>query len=326
MGNAGNIIAGNSGDGIYVFGASAQEVIVSRNMIGANRDTAAFPNGGSGIHMKYSLSKIVAKENVIAANGGDGVRIERNVVYFLDTTRPPIYQRPSDISITDNCIGCVRQGDTTGAHGGSGIFILNADSILIDRNRIFGTAKDGITVDDSTRMVTIVRNTIGPETSSITSQLIGRDGVHVSNAVEVWVGDPVLSSYSNTINFCKGYGLTAIDSAQDVFAFDNSMIDNALGGIALDDLSTYFDKGNFNDALDADHGSNDLQNTLEQTLGSTNPPRVHLSGSFKGTPNTPYIVDVYLGKSLPSGEEVNLCLRERNIGLREASISISLRL
>jgi parallel beta-helix repeat protein len=307
-GGAGNIVAGNKGGGIYVYGGGpagggTQDVVVSRNTIGANKDTIAFPNGGPGIYMKYNVAKITAKENLISANGGDGIRIERNVVRYLDTTRPPLFQRPSNITIKDNCIGCIRSGDTTGKHGGSGIFIFNADSIFIDNNTINGTAGDGITVtNDSTRVVEIVRNRIGP-VSGGSPLLIGGDGIRVSGAVNVTIGNALRSGDSNSISFCKGHGVSVADNAQKVFVYSNSFFNNELGGIGLDDLKKYFTDNKFSDALDADHGSNDLQNTIEQYSGSTQAPTLRLSGSFHGKPNKNYSADVYLANAMLGGIE-----------------------
>lgn len=298
---AGNIIAGNTGDGIYVFVASTKRVILSRNMIGVNKDSIAFPNGGDGVHMKYSVREILVRENTIGANGGHGINIERNVVYYLDTTRPPFFQRPSNITIRDNCIGCVRSGDTTGRHGGSGIFTLNADTIFIDRNLISGTAGDGIHLDDSTQFVEITRNKIGPATPDEAWRIIGGDGIQARGRMTsvVTVGKAISVEHGNEIRFAKGHGILVRDSAQMVAVYSTKFVDNELGGIALDNLNDYFNDGSFNDLLDADNGSNQWQNTIDQFSGFTNGPKMWVRGKFRGKPNTAYRCDVYLAKELP---------------------------
>lgn len=321
--STGNIVAGNTGAGIYVYAAGTKNVIVHSNIIGANKDTVAFPNGGHGIHMKYSLSDILAKENLIIANGGDGIRIECNVVKFLDTTIPPLVQRPSYIRIYDNCIGCGRKNDTLARHGGSGIFILSADTISVDSNAIMGAAGNGITLKNDTaafpiptRGIEITQNRIGPENGSAISQIIGGDGILVDRAYDVFIGP---SSYfigsdfyegdSNTIRFCQGHGIAMRNLTRRVTVSKNSFIDNMLGGIALDDLGAYFTNGNFNDEADLDFGSNGLQNTLNQFIGFTEGSTIYLSGTFQGKPDDTlfttryYSVEVYLAKVMPVGLE-----------------------
>lgn len=302
--NDGNIIAGNRGAGLYVFGAGTRRVIISRNNIGVNKDTVAFHNGGDGIHMKYSLRDIVAKENLIGADSGHGIRIERNVVIFLDTTRPPLFQRPSNIRIQDNCIGCVRSADTTGKHGGSGIYVLNADSISIHNNIISGTAGHGIHIDDSVQNVWITRNDIGPFIAE-NFLLVRGDGIHVRgrHTALVTIGSAAEPNDANYIADCLGHGISVQDSAQMVAVFANAFLGNQLGGIALDHLVDYFRDGAHNDFEDRDHGSNELQNTLEQFSGYTKDDRLYLSGSFNGKPNTAYRYDLYLAESLPPGQD-----------------------
>lgn len=299
-----NIIAGNRGNGVVISGGGpvgqgTKNVVVARNMIGANKDTVTFPNGGSGISVAYNVSDITVRNNLLPANGKDGIHLERNVVYFLDTTKPPIYQRPSGITIYGNCIGCGKRYDSTLWHGGSGIYTLNVEKVYIDSNIIFNTRSHGISINnDSTRNISIIRNWIGSDTAPFYKEIQG-DGIHISGAQDVRIGDILKPTEGNTLGFCKGYAVGVQDGAQRVSIVGNWMGDNTLGGIALDDLNNYFKSGAYNDNFDADSGSNMLQNTIDQTVGETTNNSIHIAGSFKGMPNTSYTVDAYLAKQLP---------------------------
>jgi parallel beta-helix repeat protein len=299
-GNNGNVIAGNLSHGIHVIGAAVKNVIVSRNYIGANRDTSLiFPNGGSGIILTHSLRDITIKENLISANKVHGVRIERNVVIFLDTTKPKLYQKPTNIFVRNNCIGCAGKNTKLGKHGGSGVSVLNADSIFIEKNVIIGADAHGIDIaNDSTKYIRIWKNRIGPQNANIDEQLIGENGINVSGAEDVLIGSQTNEADSNIIMNSKGFGLMVIDSAMKVYYLMNKMSDNRMGGIALDSLKEYFDKGKYNDVKDVDIGSNDIQNTFYLELADAKDDKAIIKGILNGKPNESFRIEMYLAKKL----------------------------
>ncbi len=300
VGNNGNIISGNKYHGINILGASTKNVIISKNYIGSNNDTSKiFPNDGSGVFITHSLKNIYIKDNIISANNEHGVRIERNVVYFLDTNKPNLYQKPSQIYVQNNCIGCVGQNNKVGKHGGSGISVLNAFDIFIDNNIIIGTTDHGIDIaNDSTRFITIRKNKIGPESYVDTVKFIGKNGININGAKDVSIGSPTNAQDSNIIMHSNGYGLMVKNSALRVYYYINKMYDNKNGGIALDSLKEYFDSGNYNDKMDADTGSNNLQNTFYMSVADAKNETVSLNGLLNGEPNKSYRIDVYLAKKL----------------------------
>ncbi len=293
-----NIIASNLGDGISISASKIKNVIVARNIIGTNKDTSlVFPNKGAGVFIKYDCSDITVKENLIAANDYNGVRIERNVVIFLDTTRPKLYQKPFNIYIKKNRIGCPEKIATMGKHGGSGVSIFNADWIYVEDNYITGTDSCGIDIaNDSTRYIRLKRNKIGPTNKEIKEMLISGDGIRVSGAKDVVIGDFFSPLDSNVIRYCKGYGLSVVDSAMLVNYYINSMLENERGGISLDDLNLYFTNGHFDDKFDEDTGSNGLQNTVNTSTAEAKNASIAISGKLEGVPNTVYKIFTYLSK------------------------------
>lgn len=78
---AGNLISGNGGNGIQLFGAGVSFNLIQGNYIGvASNGTSALPNAGIGIYVAGASSNtiggtIAGAGNLISANVGDGVQI-----------------------------------------------------------------------------------------------------------------------------------------------------------------------------------------------------------------------------------------------------------
>ncbi len=78
---AANLISGNTGNGIELFGAGASFNFIQGNYIGvASNGTSALPNTGIGIYIAGASSNtiggtIAGAGNLISANGNDGVQI-----------------------------------------------------------------------------------------------------------------------------------------------------------------------------------------------------------------------------------------------------------
>jgi parallel beta-helix repeat protein len=201
-----NIIAGNTGVGIGIGGANNEGTIITNNIIGTNKDKIiSFPNGNSGIALTYSLRNIQIADNYIAANNLHGISIVRNVVIFLDTTKPHLYQRPSNITIENNKL--------IGRFGGSGIYIFSADSIYIHDNIIENADGNGISIEnDTTKYIVITGNDIGQSVFGLEDKKINGHGVFISEASQVYIGEADLNNYSNVIKSCKGSGIYTVNA------------------------------------------------------------------------------------------------------------------
>jgi titin len=77
---AGNVIAANTGSGVYLSGAITSRNVIQGNLIGLDRaGTAALANGGDGVAVVNGASANTiggtapAARNVISGNGGEGV-------------------------------------------------------------------------------------------------------------------------------------------------------------------------------------------------------------------------------------------------------------
>jgi len=77
---AGNVIAGNAGDGIDVTGAGAVDTVIAGNAIGLAADLVTpMGNGGDGVYVSTGASRTsigVAAPNAIANSGIAGVRLD----------------------------------------------------------------------------------------------------------------------------------------------------------------------------------------------------------------------------------------------------------
>jgi len=77
---AGNVIAGNEGDGVLIDNAFADSNRVAGNWIGTNPAADGLGNSLSGVMIGAGDRNAVDGGNVIAYNGGDGVTVEETAL------------------------------------------------------------------------------------------------------------------------------------------------------------------------------------------------------------------------------------------------------
>lgn len=127
----GNVISGNSGDGISLFG----KAIIQDNYIGTTIDgTTGLGNGGHGIKINDGDGHVI-KGNVTSGNSASGI-------YLMNTT--------SNSTVQGNYIGTNAEGTVAIPNMEDGIAIEDADNNLIggtadgEENLISGNANEGI--------------------------------------------------------------------------------------------------------------------------------------------------------------------------------------
>ena len=141
---AGNVISGNDGNGITLIGWSG--AVIRGNFIGVDATgTLPLVNGGDGIAITGGSQNdiiggpMAGAGNVIAANGGDGIRLADNPNNVEDAQGNPSIS--SGIVIQGNKIGA----DVTGTHrignAGDGISIVTA--YFLPSNETIGGAEPG---------------------------------------------------------------------------------------------------------------------------------------------------------------------------------------
>lgn len=81
---SGNVISGNTLNGIEIFSQNLTAVTVVNNKIGTDiTGNIAIANGGSGIRLSGdTFGHLIGPNNVISGNTGDGIRIESDTVFL----------------------------------------------------------------------------------------------------------------------------------------------------------------------------------------------------------------------------------------------------
>lgn len=166
----GNVIAGNSGPGVLITGASAAGVGLTGNRIGTTADgSAALGNGAEGVRVDGAPGVRIggateAERNVIAGNGLSGVRVTGEAAgsvtvagNFIGTDATGARTLPNDGATTtgvviDGAPGALIGGETEGEGnvivGSVSIAGPGADGARIQSNRI-NLSADGRTELDA---------------------------------------------------------------------------------------------------------------------------------------------------------------------------------
>jgi hypothetical protein len=288
---AGNLISGNTGDGIVIRDVNG--VSVRANDIGVNVNrTPGVPNGLYGINIANANGNVIGGPadddgNFIAGHSGAGI--------FIDG-------RLGDADgneILNNIVGGL--GNVTG--NAVGIQVI-ADQTDITDNTIVRNTFDGITLDGNGNRGSgnlIGTNSDGDEVGNGGHGVtVGGDGNLISNEITLAaqpVGGPAFPLGANIIWNNGGSGVFVVYGAGNTIN-QNSMRDNAGGAIDLSPQGP-----NPNDTDDPDIGSNTLQNYPVLTTAGQSPAFTQgnhpsggggfLEGSLNSTPNTEFIIDVY---------------------------------
>ena len=145
----GNLISGNTGDGIELNGASATNIVVLGNAIGINLSaTAALANGGNGVFITTSSrgsligGVLAGQANLIAFNTGDGINVAAAVANTNNTFRGNSIFSNGNLGIDLGAAGITANdaGDAdTGANQLQNFPVLTAASNTPAGTTVFGT-------------------------------------------------------------------------------------------------------------------------------------------------------------------------------------------
>jgi parallel beta-helix repeat protein len=186
-GGLGNVIAGNTGDGLRVAGASDGTRVLG-NWIGVGHDgTTKQANAGNGINITGTARNTTiggldnAKGNVISGNTGDGVNIG------ADT---------SGTLLQSNTIGLNQARTAAVANGGNGVNVVGSGVTLGGAaagagNVISGNTRYGIEVAGARAAKTLIEgNMIGTDGTGKLALGNGDTGIYVHGADDVQIGGP----------------------------------------------------------------------------------------------------------------------------------------
>jgi hypothetical protein len=183
---AGNVIAGNKGDGINVTVnlADASANYVYGNDIGVDRTgQQAFGNGGNGVSVSGNWANMVVgglrpgRGNLIDSNGKSGVFVAAG----------------ASVNVWGNSIGLAADGSTARGNLGQGVFLDGAGKVSIQQNVISGNSLHGVDVFNTGTGADVFDNLIGLDTSGLNAVPNGMDGVIINGSNGVVVEGNVIS-------------------------------------------------------------------------------------------------------------------------------------
>lgn len=207
---AGNVISGNSANGIDVNDAGSTNNLVQGNIIGLSPDgTAKIQNGGAGVQITNGAQSntiggtIAAARNLISGNQAQGVVLTGSGT--------------SQNFIQGNYIGV----DVTGTsalvgNGAPGISIFTGaqlntigGSTASARNVISGNANQGITIDGSGANQNLIQgNFIGLNANGDAAVPNGFPGISIANGAQANTIGGTVSGMGNVISGNGSQGLT----------------------------------------------------------------------------------------------------------------------
>ncbi|VTS06302.1 FG-GAP-like repeat-containing protein [Tuwongella immobilis] len=289
LANSGNVISGNTSDGIRLSGTKATGTLIDGNSIGV--DLAAevdLGNGGDGISLRDgassnrigSLGSFLG--NTVSGNTGHGI--------FIGT---------DNNTIEGNFVGINGPSTKAIANGGDGIHITGNSNTLAgkfvigSRQTVSGNLGDGIVLAGNSNSVTGMR--IGSGVDDLNTVVIAnaRNGLRITGNNNT-IGGLAAGAGNRIANNALAGVLVESGTGNRIL----SNIISANGGLGIDLAPVGVTA---NDDQDPDAGANRLQNrpTLSSlTSGST--PTVQ--GSINSTPNRRFRIEIF-ANTAASGPE-----------------------
>jgi hypothetical protein len=205
-----NIIAGNTGSGINLSGATTATVM--GNYIGIRNSTTALANGANGVNVLSSSSGVtiggttVNHRNIISGNTNTGVNVDI-------TSHGTI--------IKANYIGTNSAGTAAIGNGAHGVYVNNSNNAIIggsnaiERNVISGNVANGISLENSSGHI-VKGNFLGTSANGLSSIPNNDSGLSMTNVTGLTIGGVTLME-RNVISGNVKYGIYTSN-------FDNSTI------------------------------------------------------------------------------------------------------
>ena len=259
----GNVISGNTGNGVSLSGSVLLPNFVMNNQIGppaamttpaahignglSGINVTAFPDTTSTNHNPSSLAALIGPGNIISDNQGAPNSPDPDV---LPTGGAGVYVTgaANGVKVTGNTIGMVElplgTPQDTNAYGNAGDgVIMTANGNTVSNNVIAGNKRHGILVNSTNAISNhITGNTIGQYPAFASDATLGNayDGVHIHDGSSTFVGGPNAGD-GNTIVFNGRNGVKILNgSASDGWGNlvqANTIYGNArsgAGGVGID--------------------------------------------------------------------------------------------
>ena len=291
---AGNLLSGNSGDGIRITTGDAN--VVQGNLMGTTPDGTAALGNGTGITIVLATNTLIGgatagARNVISGNSGDGITVaqsgagNRILGNFIGTDKTGTQPVPNNFGIDAYLTESI---DIGGPAPGEGNLISGNNQAIILNNGINGSVIQGNLIGtDPTGLLPVPNNlSILLNTLDTTDVVIGGPGSGEGNVIAFNQGFAI----PGNILFTGGIW----NLGQRITIRGNSIHDNFGIGIDNSDGSLGVTP---NDPLDPDTGvGNEFQNFPIVTTVTPMGPQggtTRFQGLLHSTPSTLFTLDFY---------------------------------
>jgi uncharacterized repeat protein (TIGR01451 family) len=283
---SGNIISGNTGDGILIQSATADSSnnVIVGNLIGpALGGSVALGNGSIGIEIDGASSNQIGAAgsalNVISGNIGAGIAIQSNATGTI---------------VQNNLIGVALDGQTALGNGGDGIVVADGPDTQIGglgvhaANVIGANHGDGINVKGNTTGLWLQGNFIGTDA---TAQLnLGNHDNGISLAASSNTIGGTSGAAANTIYYNGtggvGAGVLLVGNVNHDAILSNSIYKNAHLGINLGDGPTP-------NHAPGTTGPNNYQNYPVLSGALSDGSSTSVTGTLSESPGTTYLIQFF---------------------------------
>jgi hypothetical protein len=241
-----NVISGNTFDGIHAqsAGAAISGLVIRGNHVGVTEDgSGALGNGSAGITLAGDIPAAAVRENVISANGDDGISISSVSNAGFDLA-------PRDVVIAGNRIGVDSAGTAVLGNGAYGIeahsdvtsgfdpvngLIIGGTEGLTpggpctgDCNVIGGAQINGISLSGPVVDAKVLGNHLGADAAGTSAVANTQSGLTLSGTTRAVVGSPAAP------NVISGNGMVGLDLFGQSTA---NVVESNLIGVGADGIS-----------------------------------------------------------------------------------------
>jgi hypothetical protein len=233
-----NLISGNAGSGILIFGLASTGNMVEGNEIGTDRPGSSRDgNGQDGIFLNDAGGNVIGglapgAGNTISANGSVGVQVLNNSA---------IATRASGNAVIGNVIGLDRTGTVALGNSGAGVLVQAASGTAIAGNVISANSGSGVDVEGGAGDA-VFGNKIGTDIEGLRALGNAINGLTIVNSSAVTIGG-IVAEARNLIsgNALDGISLTGLGATNNVIAANfigtdqsgSAALGNGLDGVRL---------------------------------------------------------------------------------------------
>ena len=264
---SGNVISGNTQNGIFIFSQNLAAVNVRNNMIGTDfTGNLAIGNGGAGIRFTGStFGNLIGPNNVISGNLGDGINVDSGDVFlpnFIMGNRIGLSSTNAGNHIGNGLNGISTNTkpstDPTKFNPAMTSIIIGPANLISDNKGgsnsldpdVMGNDNAGIVITGASTSVKVIGNTVGmgefPPGTPLASKAYGNagDGIIVTTSGNSIGGTSAGSGNNIAANVRHGIVVKGSSTAS------NKIIGNSIGTHAL--LAGNLSVGNGYDGIHID--------------------------------------------------------------------------